>query len=57
MSRTLEVTEAKVPVAPVIIEEAAVGLILEVVADLIITTQDRVTPLEVVEMVTLKNRT
>ena len=38
MSRTLEVTEAKVPVAPVIIEEAAVGPILEVVADPIITT-------------------
>ena len=52
MSRTLEVTEAKVPVALVIIEEAAVGLILEVVADPITTTQDRVTPLEVAEMVT-----
>ena len=38
MSRTLEVTEAKVSVALVIIEEAAVGLILEVVADLIIIT-------------------
>ena len=52
MSRTLEVTEAKVPVALVIIEEAAVGLILEVVADSTTTTQDRVTPLEVVEIVT-----
>ena len=52
MSRTLEVTEAKVSVALVIIEEAAVSLILEVVADPITITQDRVTPLEVVEMVT-----